>query len=144
MSSPSQTIKIRKLSQTCIVPKRQTPGSAGYDLYSDERAVIGPNTSYVIQTGISMQLPKGTYGRVAPRSSMASKFTSIGAGVVDSDYRGEVKVLFFNHSSEYIVIKHGERIAQLIVEKIATPEIEIVEELDDTDRGEGGFGSTGK
>ena len=138
------TLKIKKLTQTCIAPKRQSEGSAGYDLYSDGRYVIAPESSFLIDTGISLELPQGTYGRIAPRSSLASEFTSIGAGVIDTDYRGQVKVLFFNHSKGHVVIAHGNRIAQLILEKIITPEVEVVEDLSETTRGELGFGSTGK
>lgn len=138
------TLKIKKLSTTCTAPKRQTKGSVGYDLYCDGRFVVAPESSHLIGTGISIELPRGTYGRIAPRSSMALQFTSIGAGVIDPDYRGELKILFFNHSKNYVVLSHGLRVAQLIVEKVATPDIEIVEYISETARGEMGFGSTGK
>lgn len=132
------------LTPTSKIPGRQSEGSAGYDLYSDEWVVVGAESSYLVSTGISVELPYGTYGRVAPRSSVACKFTSIGAGVIDNDYRGEVKVLFFNHSKTPFVINVGDRIAQLIVERNLTPSISIVDVLSQTKRNKKGFGSTGK
>ena len=92
-----------------------------------------------------MAIPHGNYGRVAPRSGLAvKKHIDVGAGVVDSDYRGEVFVLLFNFGKEDFEVKIGERIAQLIIEKVVSTQIVEVEDLDNTDRGEGGFGSTGK
>ena len=127
---------------------RQTSGSAGYDLHAcipppHEPIVLKPMDRTLIPTGIAVVIPTGCYGRIAPRSSFAVKGTSIGAGVVDSDYRGEIKVLLFNHSSEELIISHENRIAQLIIEKIETPEITEVSELPKSTREGGGFGSTG-
>ena len=91
-----------------------------------------------------MQIPAGCYGRIAPRSSLAyNSMITVGGGVVDSDYRGEIKVLLFNHSTNDFPIKAGDRVAQLICKKIMIPIVEEVKELQDTDRSEGGFGSTG-
>lgn len=91
-----------------------------------------------------MACPEGTYGRIAPRSGLASKhFIDTGAGVIDSDYRGEVKVLLFNHASDDFPIKRGDRVAQLVLERIYTPEIIEVTDLEESVRGAGGFGSTG-
>ena len=91
-----------------------------------------------------MACPEGTYGRVAPRSGLASKhFIDTGAGVIDADYRGEVKVLLFNHAEKDFDIKQGDRIAQLVLERIYTPEIVEVRDLEESVRGSGGFGSTG-
>jgi dUTP pyrophosphatase len=143
-NSSHSTLKIKKLTVTSIIPERKSEGAAGYDLYSDEKVILEPSNADIIGTGISIQLPEGTYGRIAPRSSLSLKLISVEAGVVDRDYRGEIKVMLFNQSSEDFVIKPGDRIAQLIIEKIETPLIEVVEELDDTIRGAGGFGSTGK
>ena len=90
-----------------------------------------------------MSLPSGTYVRVAPHSGLAIKnFIDVGAGVIDSDYRGEIKVVLFNHSAEDFAVQVGDRIAQLILERIETPQVKKVAALDDTDRGAGGFGST--
>lgn len=89
-------------------------------------------------------MPPGTYGRIAPRSGLASKhFLDTGAGVIDADYRGEVKVLMFNFSEVDYDVKQGERVAQLVLERIVTPEVLVVEKLEESVRGAGGFGSTG-
>lgn len=91
-----------------------------------------------------MAIPSGYYGRVAPRSGLAVKhFIDVGAGVIDEDYRGPLGVVLFNHGQNDFAVKKGDRIAQLLLEKIATPDIEVVEDLDETERGAGGFGSTG-
>lgn len=91
-----------------------------------------------------MAAPEGTYGRIAPRSGLASKhFIDTGAGVIDADYRGEVKVLLFNHSDVDYEVKKGDRVAQLVLERIYTPEVMEVENLEESVRGAGGFGSTG-
>lgn len=90
-------------------------------------------------------MPSGTYGRVAPRSGLAAKSgIDVGAGVIDADYRGELKVVLFNHSDENVDIKPGDRIAQLVLERIARPSVADVADLDDTERASGGFGSTGQ
>ena len=97
-----------------------------------------------MKTGISVAIPEGCYGRIAPRSGLAVKrFIDVGAGVIDADYRGEIGVVLFNHSDEDFVVKPGDRIAQLILEKIETPTVKEAEELPDTKRGTDGFGSTG-
>ena len=98
----------------------------------------------IVQTDLAVAIPAGHYGRVAPRSGLAVKhFIDVGAGVIDSDYRGAVGVVLFNHSADDFHIKHGDRIAQLIIEKISTPAVVEVDDLDATERGAGGFGSTG-
>ena len=98
----------------------------------------------LVKTDIQIKVPHGTYGRIAPRSGLSLKnHIDIGAGVVDEDYRGNVGVVMFNHAETEFVVKKGDRIAQLVCEKIAYPEIEVMESLDNTERGEGGFGSTG-
>ena len=124
-------------------PTRGSDEAAGYDLYSYESETVVPKQIKLIDTGISIRVPEGTYGRIAPRSSVSKKGILINAGVIDRDYRGPVKVMVHNLSNNDYVIKKNDRIAQLILEKIKTPPVELVEELDDTVRGEGGFGSTG-
>jgi dUTP pyrophosphatase len=125
-------------------PTRGSPDSAGYDLYSSQNCVIKARDRATISTGIEIQCPSETYGRIAPRSGLAVKNgIATGAGVIDCDYRGIVKVLLFNHSDEDFEINIGDRIAQLIFEKIVHPTIETVTILDITERGDGGFGSTG-
>lgn len=98
----------------------------------------------VVKTDIQVELPEGCYGRVAPRSGLAVKnFIDVGAGVIDEDYRGNVGVVLFNHSDVDFPVAKGDRIAQLICERIFYPTIEEVDDLSDTKRGAGGFGSTG-
>jgi len=136
--------KVKLLSFDAKVPTRATEFSAGLDLSSIEDTVVPANKWIAIPTGISIQIPKDCYARIAPRSGLAFKHgIQVGAGVVDSDYLGEIKVILFNHGSSDFEVKKGDRIAQLIFEKIYTDYFIEVEELDDTVRGEGGFGSTG-
>lgn len=137
-------LKIKKLNHKAKLPVKGSPHSAGYDLCALEECVVKSKDKMLVSTGLSMAIPDGYYGRVAPRSGLACKnFIDVGAGVVDSDYRGEVKVLLFNFSNEDFLIKEGDRIAQLIVEKIGLTELVEVENLEETERNEGGFGSTG-
>jgi dUTP pyrophosphatase len=136
--------KVKLLSPDAKVPTRATEFSAGLDLSSIEDTVVPANKWIAIPTGISIQIPKDCYARIAPRSGLAFKYgIQVGAGVADSDYTGEIKVILFNHGSSDFEVKKGDRIAQLIFEKIYTDYFVEVEELDDTVRGDGGFGSTG-
>ncbi|KAL5527043.1 DUT1 [Sanghuangporus baumii] len=140
---PSQLL-IKRLSDKARLPTRGSPYAAGYDLYSAEKKIVPAKSKALIDTQISIAVPKGCYGRVAPRSGLASKFMiDTGAGVIDSDYRGVVFVLLFNHSDSDFEIVEGDRVAQLIIEKIETPDVVEVNDLDETLRGAGGFGSTG-
>jgi dUTP pyrophosphatase len=137
-------LKVNKINSEAILPVRGSDGAAGYDLHSVENHVLLPGHRAVVSTGLKFEFPKGVYGRVAPRSGLAVKNgLHVGAGVVDPDYTGEVKVVLFNHDRTLFVIKPGYRIAQLILEKYEIHEIEEVYTVSDTDRGEGGFGSTG-
>jgi dUTP diphosphatase len=138
-------LRVKKLSETAILPSRQSKGAIGYDLYSDQGYIIPAHGKALIQTNIAVKIPDGMYGRIAPRSSLAHKhFIDIGAGVIDPDYRGPIGVIMFNLSDEDFHVVYGDRIAQLILEYAGTPGVLEVDELDETDRGEGGFGSTGK
>jgi len=135
---------VKLLSEDATMPKRGSPFSAGFDLSSSEGVIIPPHARKVVKTGLSIACPPGTYARIAPRSGLAVKnFIDTGAGVVDADYRGEVGVVLFNFGEEAFEVKKGDRIAQLILEQISMAEAVQVEELDDTVRGVGGFGSTG-
>jgi dUTP pyrophosphatase len=137
-------LKVKTLAPDAILPKRQTSGSAGYDICSYVDCTIEPNTSYLVETKLSFTVPEGTYGQLAPRSGMSCKGTHVGAGVIDRDYTGEVKVLLFNlNHDKFITIKKGDRVAQLILSKIECCEVREVAELVVSERGEGGFGSTG-
>ncbi|CDK24355.1 unnamed protein product [Kuraishia capsulata CBS 1993] len=139
-------LKVLLRSSSAKLPTRGSSLAAGYDLYASAPAVIPGNGRGLVSTDVTLVIPEGTYGRVAPRSGLAVKHgISTGAGVIDADYRGEVRVLLFNHDAADFKVEAGDRIAQLILEKIVNaPVLEITqEELDVTDRGEGGFGSTG-
>lgn len=137
-------MQVKLLSSNAKAPTRGSAHAAGYDMYSSESAVIPAQGRALVKTDISIAVPINTYARVAPRSGLAVKHgISTGAGVIDADYRGEVRVLLFNHSTEDYKVEMGDRIAQLIIEQICTPEVEVVDELAETVRGAGGFGSTG-
>ena len=134
---------IDKLKNTATIPRQSTKGAARYDLSAAEEVVIPAKERIVVKTGILMAIPDACYARIAPRSGLAVKnHIAIGAGFVDKDYQGEVGVVMFNHSDEELLIKMGDRIAQLIPEQIKTPDVQEVEKLDETVRGEQGFGST--
>jgi dUTP pyrophosphatase len=138
-------VNVKRLTAHAKLPAKATIGSAGYDLASAVDAVIPPGSRELISLGICIQVPRGTYGRIAPRSGLAVRNgIQVGAGVIDSDYTGEVKVLLFNHGTEPFAVTSGDRIAQLLIEKIVDDaEIKLVDEFVATDRGSGGFGSTG-
>ena len=149
LECPIRTVKtdgnleIKLHSDTARIPTWGSPDAAGYDLYSAEEKVVPSCGKMLIDTQISITTPPGTYGRIAPRSGLAAKnMIAMGAGVVNMDYRGVVFVLLFNHSDEDFKVKQGDQIAQLILKKIATPTIEKVENLDETVRGNQGFGLT--
>ncbi|EPT02797.1 hypothetical protein FOMPIDRAFT_1117446 [Fomitopsis schrenkii] len=142
--APVANLLIKRLSPQAKLPTRGSPLAAGYDLYSAERKVIPARGKALIDTQLSIAVPAGTYGRVAPRSGLASKFMiDTGAGVIDADYRGVLYILLFNLSDEDFQVEEGDRIAQLILERIVTPDVLEVEDLNETLRGAGGFGSTG-
>ena len=143
------TIRVKKLDPRAILPTYGSLEAAGADLYAclSEPLTVQPGEVAWVSTGIALEVPKGCAGLVYARSGLACKRGLAPAnkvGVVDSDYRGEVKVVLLNHSNEVQEIKHGERIAQFVITPVLTPAYEEVEELDNTDRGVGGFGSTGK
>jgi len=145
-TSDSQTtiLQVCKLSEHAMIPSKGSKKAAGYDLYSAYDYVIPSQGKVIAKTDISVRVPDGTYGRVAPRSGLSAKHhIDVGAGVIDQDYTGNVGVVLFNHAAIDFEIKKGDRIAQLICEKIEYPEIEEVSSLNSTERGEGGFGSTG-
>ncbi|KAH7916672.1 dUTPase-like protein [Hygrophoropsis aurantiaca] len=142
--APVSQLLIKRLSDKATIPTRGSPLSAGYDLYSAEKKLIPAHGKALVDTQLSIAVPAGTYGRVAPRSGLASKFMiDTGAGVIDADYRGVVFVLLFNLSDKDFQVEEGDRIAQLIIERIYTPGVLEVLDLDETLRGAGGFGSTG-
>ncbi|XP_054421433.1 deoxyuridine 5'-triphosphate nucleotidohydrolase, mitochondrial isoform X1 [Pteronotus mesoamericanus] len=138
-------LRFVRLSEHATAPTKGSSRAAGYDLYSAYDYTVPPMEKALVKTDIQIALPAGCYGRVAPRSGLAAKyFIDVGAGVIDEDYRGNIGVVLFNFGKEKFEVKKGDRIAQLICERIFYPEIEEVQGLDDTERGSGGFGSTGK
>jgi len=137
-------LEVKLLSPFARLPKKGTAMAAGFDLHASKEVVIAPHSQELVPTGIAIKLPEGTYGRIAPRSGLAVKHAiDVHAGVVDRDYRGEVKGVLMNHSNEEVRVGQGERFAQIVIEKCATPEVREVKELDETGRGSAGFGSTG-
>ena len=143
------TIRVKKLHENAILPTYGSEEAAGADLYAclDEPVTVAPGASAWIPTGLAMEIPKGCAGLVYARSGLACKKGLAPAnkvGVVDSDYRGPVTVVLHNHGSEAQTIAHGERIAQMVITPVLTPAYEIADDLSDTGRGQGGFGSTGK
>lgn len=141
---PVPALLVQKLGPNATAPTRGSAFAAGYDLYASEPITIKSKNKALVSTSLAIAVPLGTYGRIAPRSGLASKhFLDTGAGVIDADYRGEVKVLMFNFSDVDYEVKQGERIAQLVLERIVTPEVVEVQNLEASVRGAGGFGSTG-
>lgn len=143
-------LRIKKVRENAIIPKRATVGSAGMDLYAciDAPIVMNPGDRVMVPTGIAIALPDANQvALIFARSGLAVKKginLSNSVGVIDSDYRGEVQVGLINQSRETYTLEAGERIAQLVVMPVCLPEVQEVAELDDTERGAGGFGSTGR
>ena len=143
------TIAVKKVRPNAILPTYGSQEAAGADLYAclDAPITIGAGESAFIPTGLAMEIPVGCAGLICARSGLATKRGLAPAnkvGVIDSDYRGEIAVVLHNHSTSAQTVAPGERIAQLIITPVLTPAYEEVEMLTDTDRGAGGFGSTGK
>lgn len=140
-------INIKLLNSDAVIPKRGTIDSAGYDIYSTEEKIIKSHETELISTGIATEIPKGYFGGVFARSGLSVKEGLRPANcvaVIDADYRGEIRVPLHNDSSEDRTIIKGERIAQLVIIPFLSVEFNEVSELNETDRGAGGFGSTGK
>lgn len=142
------TMKAQLLTPTAQLPKIATKDSAGFDFRADitERYYIAPGGTVIIPTGVAVALDKGTVGLLYVRSGLATKrglSLANSVGVIDADYRGEVKVALWNKTDEIQTVEPGERIAQLVITPHLTPEFELVDSLEETERGTGGFGSTG-
>ncbi len=141
-------VEIKKLDDRAIIPTYGTEFSAGADIYAltDRSVTIAPGETKMLNTGLAFAIPEGLVGLIVARSSLGTKRGLAPAnkvGVIDSDYRGEVRVVLHNHSSEPQTIENGERIAQMLFVPYYSAEFKLVDELDMTIRGEGGFGSTG-
>ncbi|CAK1593829.1 unnamed protein product [Parnassius mnemosyne] len=138
------TLKFTRLSEHAFPPVKGSEKAAGFDLRSAYEYTVPAHGKGLIKTDLQIELPSGCYGRVAPRSGLAVKnFIDVGAGVIDEDYRGNVGVVLFNHSDQDFIVRKGDRIAQLICEKIYYPVLEEATSLSETKRSDGGFGSTG-
>ena len=142
-------ILIKKTNKEVTTPKYKTDGSSGVDLsaFLEKKVVIKPNSSELIPTGLQVAIPEELEIQIRPRSGLAAK-ENIGVlnspGTIDSDYRGELKIILFNHGKEDFIINNGDRIAQMVLVPIVKMEFEEVDSLPNTVRGQGGFGSTGK
>ncbi len=137
------TVKIKVVGN---VPKYAREGDAGCDLIANENVILGPNSRKLVKTGTWIELPEGYVGLVHPRSGLALKqgITVLNTpGTIDAGYRGEIGVILFNTTFDIVEIDRGTRIAQLVIQKFETAEFEVVDALTDSDRGAGGFGSTG-
>jgi len=144
MAESEMKLIVKRLSEQATLPKRGSKFAAGYDLSSAQKVTVPAQGKALVKTDIALIIPEGCYGRIAPRSGLSwKKHIDIGAGVIDRDYRGNVGVVMFNHSTTDLEVEVGDRIAQLVVERIAEPEVVEVDELPESARGEGGFGSTG-
>lgn len=143
------TVRVKKLHPNAKLPTYGSAEAAGADLYAclDETVTIQPGEIFWVPTGIALEVPKGCAGLVYARSSMGAKRGLAPAnkvGVIDSDYRGEIRVVLLNHSKQPQILEPGERVAQFVITPVLTPAYEEVADLTDTGRGAGGFGSTGK
>lgn len=143
------SVKVKKLHPNAKLPTYGSPEAAGADLYAclEEAVTIEPGEIFWVPTGIALEVPKGCAGLVYARSSMGAKRGLAPAnkvGVVDSDYRGEIRVVLLNHSKQPQTLEPGERVAQFVITPVLQPQYAEAEELTDTSRGAGGFGSTGK
>jgi dUTP pyrophosphatase len=142
-------ILIKRLSKKVSLPKYETGGSSGMDLAANisTNISIGPGKSAIIPTGLAISIPLGFEVQIRPRSGLAAKkkISVLNTpGTIDADYRGEIKIILINLSDEIFIVEHGLRIAQMVVCPIVQAKFEEVDKLDDTVRGKGGFGSTGK
>jgi len=138
-------IQVKLLTKNSKLPSRNTPTDAGLDLYSSETSLIRGREWKAVSAGISISIPDGYYARIAPRSGLAYKHgIDVFAGVVDSGYRGEIKAILYNAGEKDYLINIGDKIAQMIIEKCYLWNASVVDELDNSYRGERGFGSSGR
>ena len=139
-------LKVVKIHKDAILPNYAHPGDAGLDIYSVEEKLLKPGERALIKTGIKIELPKGTEAQMRPRSGLALKhgISLVNSpGTIDEGYRGEIGVIIINHGNEAFKVEKGMKICQMVVKPVWTVNVEEVSELDETSRGEGGFGSTG-
>ena len=140
----NEALRFRKLDPSATLPTRGSSAAAGLDLYSIEAVRLTSKQRTLVRTGLAVAIPEGYYGRIAPRSGLATKNgIDVLAGVIDADYRGEIQCLLYNTGDEIVELPAQTKICQLIIEKIVTPVAAWADELPETIRGENGFGSTG-
>ena len=140
----TKTVQVKKILSNAKLPTRANEDDAGYDLYSCEEVAIPAGATVLVSTGIAMSIPSGYVGLIWDRSSMGVKGIHRHAGVIDSGYRGHIKVCLHNNTKEVYEVKYNDRIAQIILQRYLEFEVVECEELQETQRGEGGFGSSGK
>lgn len=133
-----------KLSPGAIMPTRAHPTDAGLDLYSPVRCIIRANDWESIDTGVHVAIPEGYVGMITSKSGLMAKEGITSRGTIDCGYVGSIKAVLFNHSKKDYIVEKGQKITQFVLMPIITPELEVVDSLEETDRGDGGFGSTGK
>lgn len=137
-------LKVQKLDDMAIVPTKANRSDAGYDLYALDGAIVEKHCHKLIKTGIAMAIPEGYVGLIWPRSGMAYKHgIDVFAGVIDSSYRGDIGVILYNSQYNDYKLQKGDRIAQIVFQKVEDFDLQLVNNLDDTNRGSGGFGSSG-
>ena len=142
---PKPTLRVVRLEKDAVLPSKSNPSDAGYDLYAVEETTIPARGRALVRTGIAMAIPSGHVGLIWPRSGTAVKAgLDVLAGVVDSGYRGEVCVVLQNHSDADYIVRMGDRAAQMLIQKVSSVEMKTELSLDESDRGTGGFGSSGK
>ena len=133
-----------KLDTGAYKPTRAHPTDAGLDLYSTVRTIVAPLSSVIIDTGVHIELPPGTVGLIKSKSGLMTKHGITSDGTIDEDYRGSIRVMLFNHSRDFYMVEKGDKISQLVILPVLRPDVELVEHLTDTERGENGFGSSGR
>ena len=138
-----ESLKVKLLDDEATLPQKGSPGAAGWDISTAVKCQLAPGERKLISTGLAFEIPRGLYGRLAARSSLASRGLDVAGGVIDADYRGEVKVILVNHGEQTASFEVGDRIAQIIFEKVSEAPMREVKELSRTIRGGGAFGSSG-
>lgn len=137
-------LSVKKLNDDAIIPTRAHHDDAGVDLYACGVITVPPHTTVPVPTGVAMEIPSGSAGLIWDKSSVGARGIKTLGGVIDASYRGEVKVVVHNMNDTEVIFEHGQKIAQILIQKVELLAIEEVAELSDTVRGEGGFGSTGR
>lgn len=133
-----------KLDTNAIMPTRAHKTDAGLDLYSPYNQDVPPKRSVVIDTGVHIELPKRTAGLLVPKSGLSTKYNLLSSGLIDEGYTGSIRVQLYNHSDQWYSVKKGDKISQLVIFPIYTPNLELVDSLEATERGDKGFGSSGR